>query len=77
LPVLANFPENSTSLYVEKVFNSNWYLEDIYVALNSLISQEKPVLQVTNISLATTTVQVGQVLGKARNPDNWLDRHIK
>ena len=70
--VLTNFPEKSTSLYVEKVSNLNQNLEDIYAAPDSLISQEKLVLQVSNFSSAAITIQVGQVLGKARNPDNWL-----
>ena len=75
--MLANFPENSTSLYVEKVFNSNQNLEDIYAAPDLLISPERLVLQVSNFSSAAIVIQVGQVLGRARNPDNWLDRHDK
>ena len=46
----------------------------MYAALDLLICKEDPVLQVSNLSLMAVTVQVGQVLGKARNPDNWLDR---
>jgi len=75
--VLANFPNKSESLYVEKIFNSNRNLEDIYAALDSLIKRERPVLQVSNFSSAALTIQVGQTLGKARNPDNWLDRPSK
>src|SRR6202453_3236092 len=74
VPVLANFPDKSTSLYVEKIFNSNRNLEDVYAAPDLLICKEDPMLQVSNLSLMAVTVQVGQVLGKARNPDNWLDR---
>jgi hypothetical protein len=32
---------------------------------------------VSNFSTTAVTIQVGQVLGKARNPDNWLDRSNK
>src|ERR1700683_1540369 len=74
VPVLANFPDKSTSLYVEKIFNSNRNLEDVYSALDLLICKEDPALQVSNFSSMAVTVQVGQVLGRARNPDNWLDR---
>jgi hypothetical protein len=49
VPVLANFPEKSESLYVEKVFNFNQNLEDIYSALDSLINKGKPVLQVSTV----------------------------
>src|SRR6202453_345676 len=77
VPVLANFPDKSTSLYVEKVFSSNRNLEDVYAAPDSLICKKDPTLQVSNFSLAAVTVQVRQVLGKARNPDNWLDRRNK
>jgi len=77
VPVLANFPEKSDSLYIEKIFNSNRNLEDIYTAPDSLIKRERPILQVSNFSSATITIQVGQTLGKARNPDNWLDRPSK
>ena len=46
--VLVNFPEKSTSLYVEKVFNSNQNMEDVYTAPDLLTSKGKPVLQVSN-----------------------------
>src|ERR1700683_2956873 len=77
VPVLANFPDKSTSLYIEKVFSSNKNLEDVYAAPDSLICKKDPALQVSNFSSAAVTVQVGQVLGRARNPDNWLDRRSK
>jgi hypothetical protein len=77
VPVIANFPEKSDSLFVEKVFSSNRNLEDVYAAPDSLIDKENPILQVSNFSSTAVTVQVGQVLGKARNPENWLDRPSK
>src|ERR1700683_3612448 len=77
VPVLMNFPDKSTSLYVEKVFSSNKNLEDVYATPDLLICEKDPTLQVSNFSSAAVTVQVGQVLGRARNPDNWLDRHNK
>jgi hypothetical protein len=64
-------------LYIEKVFNSNRNLEDIYTTPDSLISKERPALQVSNFSLAAITIQVRQALRKAKNPDNWLDRSSK
>ena len=73
VPVLANFKESATCLYVEKVFNSNRNLEDIYAVPDSIITKEIPILQVSNFSTPAVTIQVGQILGKARNPDNWLD----
>jgi hypothetical protein len=75
--VIANFPEKSDSLFVEKVFSSNRNLEDVYAAPDSLIDKENLILQVSNFSSTAVTVQVGQVLGKARNPENWLDRPSK
>ena len=48
VPVLANFKESATCLYVEKVFNSNRKLEDIYAAPDSIITKENPILQVSN-----------------------------
>ena len=77
VPVLANFKESATCLYVEKVFNSNRNLEDIYTAPDSIITKENPILQVSNFSTTAVTIQVRQILGQARNPDNWLDRSNK
>ena len=74
VPVLANFKEAATCLYVKKVFNSNRNLEDIYAVPDSLITKENPILQVSKFSTTTITIQVRQILGKARNPDNWLDQ---
>jgi hypothetical protein len=74
IPVLANFPETSETLYIKKILNSNWNLEDVYAAPDSLINKDKLLLQVSNFSTAAVTVQVRQVLRMARNPDNWLDR---
>jgi hypothetical protein len=48
VPVLANFKEVATSLYVENVFNSNRNLEDIYAVPDSLITKENPILSRTN-----------------------------
>ena len=48
VPVIANFPEKSDSLFVEKVFSSNRNLEDVYAALDSLIDKENLILQVSN-----------------------------
>ena len=31
----------------------------------------------SNFSTTAVTIQVGQILGKAENPDNWLDRPNK
>jgi hypothetical protein len=62
---------------MEKVFSSNWNLEDIFSAQDSLITKENLVLQVSNFSMTAVTIQVGQVLGKAKNPENWLDRPSK
>jgi hypothetical protein len=42
-----------------------------------LIDKENLILQVSNFSSTTVTVQIEQVLGKARNPENWLDRPSK
>ena len=75
--VVANFPDKLDSLYVEKVFFSNRNLENIYSAPDSLIMKEKHILQVSNFSSTAVTLQVGQVLEKAKNPENWLDRHNK
>jgi hypothetical protein len=42
-----------------------------------LINKGNPILQVLNFSSSAVTVQIRQVLGKARNPENWLDRPSK
>ena len=68
---------NSNSLFVEEIFSSNQNLEDVYAAPDSLIDKENPILQVSNFSSTAVTVKIGQVLGKARNPENWLDRPSK
>ena len=75
--VIANFPEKSNFLFVEKILSSNRNLEDVYATPDSLIDKENPILQVSNFSSTAVTVQIGQVLGKARNPENWLDRPSK
>ena len=48
VPVIANFPEKSDSLFVEKLFSSNRNLEDVYATPDSLIDKENPILQVSN-----------------------------
>src|SRR5882757_5466275 len=77
VPVMANFLENSDSLFVEKILAADHNLEDVYATPDSLIDRENPILQVSNFSSTAVTVQVGQVLGKARNLENWLDRSSK
>ena len=42
-----------------------------------MIDKENPILQVLNFASTAVTIQIGQVLGKARNPENWLDRPSK
>ena len=42
-----------------------------------MIYKENPILQVSNFSSTAITVQIGQVLGKAKNPENCLDRPNK
>ena len=42
-----------------------------------MIDKENLIPQVSNFSSTAVTVQIRQVLGKARNPENWLDRSSK
>ena len=63
VPVLASFKDAATYLYVKKVFNSNRNLEDIYAALDSLITRENPILQVSNFSTTTVTIKLGKFWG--------------
>lgn len=74
VPVLARFPKDSNSLYVEKAFSTNRNSDDIYAPPDSLISKDQPVLHVANFSANAVTLQVGQVLGTGHNPNSWLDR---
>lgn len=77
VPVAANFPKGSNSLYVEKTFSTNRNTEDIYAPPDSLISKDRLMLHVANFSTNAVTVQVGQVLGTGHNPNTWLDRLSK
>ena len=74
VPVLANFPNGSNCLYVEKVFSTNRNPNNIYTPPDSMILRKNPKLHVANFSATSVTVQVGQILGIGHNPYSWLDR---
>ncbi|KIM72781.1 hypothetical protein PILCRDRAFT_81621, partial [Piloderma croceum F 1598] len=48
--------------------------DDVYAPPNSLIRRNKPIVHVPNFSSHLMTIQVGQILRIAHNPQSWLDR---
>ena len=73
IPVQLNFPENSDTAYIEKIFISNRGEEDIYASPDSLIAKDDCYLRISNFSSFPVRVHEGQVLGYVHNPDQWLD----
>ncbi|THU75806.1 hypothetical protein K435DRAFT_623286, partial [Dendrothele bispora CBS 962.96] len=53
-------------------YNSN--IDDIYGAADTLISQDKPILHVSNFSKRPVIIAEGTVLGKSHDPRTWLDK---
>lgn len=72
LPVSLNFPKGSDIAYIEKYIRFKGE-ERIFGAPDSLISRSKPMLHVANFSKEPLTIPAGEVLGRARNPNSWLD----
>ncbi|KLO04896.1 hypothetical protein SCHPADRAFT_840033, partial [Schizopora paradoxa] len=61
VPVTVNFPSNCSSIYVERYFNVNKSLDQVYAAPDSLISSDNPFLQVANFSDKPIKIFPGQV----------------
>ncbi|KAJ3804521.1 hypothetical protein F5876DRAFT_53278 [Lentinula aff. lateritia] len=74
IPIVAYFPENVSSLFVERCLRHNSNLDDVYGAADTLISRNKPFLHVANFSKRPVVVAEGEVLGKCHNPETWLDK---
>jgi hypothetical protein len=77
VPVTLNFPKNSDTAYIEKIFLSNRGEEDIYAAADSLISRDNPRIHISNFSKFPVHVQAGQSIGRTHNPHTWLDNPSK
>ena len=77
IPVTIQFPGNSNEVFVEKILHSNKGPEDFYGITDALVSRNNPQLHVCNFSSQPVTIHQGQLLGHARNPNNWLDRTDK
>ena len=73
VPVICTFPPGCNSMYVERMFHSNRDMEDIYAALDSLVSRDNPFLHMANFSSFPVTIQTEQIIGKAKNHSSWLD----
>ena len=63
----------SKDIFVEKMLLCSGNTDNIFGSPDSMISTDKPCLHVSNFSNLPVTVATGQVLGHARNPQNWLD----
>ncbi|KZT31935.1 hypothetical protein SISSUDRAFT_964144, partial [Sistotremastrum suecicum HHB10207 ss-3] len=48
-----------------------------YAAPNSIISSDKPFLQVANFSDKPIFIKNGEILGTSHNPNEWLDKSSK
>lgn len=71
--VIANFPQNSEHLFVERIMTTNKAMEDVYGPTDSLIDKSNPRLHVANFSHSPVIISSGQALGIGHNPRNWLD----
>lgn len=74
VPVYAPFEDNVQTLFVERSFQTHKNMEDVFATTDALISSERPALHVANFSKHPMIIPAGQLLGKAFNPNKWLDR---
>ena len=74
IPVSISFPGNSNEVFIEKILHSNKGPEDFYGVADAIVSRNNPRLHACNFSSQPVTIHQGQILGHARNPNNWLDR---
>lgn len=73
VPVITNFPDNVSSLYVEQLIQFNRNPEDCYGSPDSLISKDRPALHIANFSKDLINIDYGQILGTSHDPSDWLD----
>ena len=71
VPVTAHFQQQA--LFVERMFNVNNNLEDVYGAPDSLISPDNAFLHISNFSKKPIKIFKGQILGIGQDPGAWLD----
>lgn len=74
VPISARFPDGVDYAYVEKVVNIKGGENDCYAPPDSIISKDRPYLQLANFSKNPVHVKKGQVLGTLRDPRDWLQR---
>ncbi|KAF9004148.1 hypothetical protein BDZ89DRAFT_967182 [Hymenopellis radicata] len=74
IPVNAYFPVKTDSLFVEKTIQQDHNKKGYWGSPDSLIQRDNPFLHVSNFSDQSITIATGQVLARAHNPQNWLDR---
>ncbi len=74
IPVSVQFPNDSDSVYVERLLLSPRDDAEFYGSPDSFVSRESPSLHVANLTSVPVCIRPGQVLGFARNPMTWLDR---
>ena len=72
IPVTAHFPDNCTTLLVEKQLLTNKNPEDVFAAADTFISKEASALHVANFSAIPVVIPEGQFLGTSHNPKTWL-----
>ena len=68
------FSTDAETLFVERNLLCSGNADNIFGSPYSMISAKQPRLHVSNFSDIPVTIAAGQVLGRARNPRNWLDR---
>lgn len=74
ISVYTTYPFKSDTLYIEKSVSTNRNIEDIYGSPDTLTFKDHPTLHISNFSTFPVTISAGQAVGKAQNPDYWLDR---
>lgn len=74
IPVNAYFPNQASTLFVERKLIRAGNIDEIFGAPDSFINAAVPTLHVSNFSTEPVVIPVGQVLGQGRNPSSWLDK---
>ncbi|CEL57226.1 Transposon Ty3-I Gag-Pol polyprotein OS=Saccharomyces cerevisiae (strain ATCC 204508 / S288c) GN=TY3B-I PE=3 SV=2 [Rhizoctonia solani AG-1 IB] len=70
--VKTHFDKEQTEGYVERQFNTNKSIEEMFALANCMISKDDPRVQLTNFSSKPIKLQAGRIIGFLHNPSTSL-----
>lgn len=74
VPVDASFSLKGNELFIERLIKQDNNQRSFYGSPDSLISKDEAFLHISNFSDSPVVISKGDIVGKAHNPRNWLDR---